>query len=209
MEENKIKRTWVYLDSPASFEIASCSCGNENTQWSEYQKHLWCDKCEIDFIPEHNGIFDMPIPMNTMKLMGITFSRIDLETQELKVLGENNNYLNAYFFKEFKENMKVKIILTDNDLERPVYYEACMILNEDELKIIEIDNKCPNLNCKVELPIYDENGVINFWNFNVTKNEDGIHFNNEDETNLFCKWLLSQKIIQNLPQKEEKEKPKL
>lgn len=69
------KRTWWYLQSPSHFEIATCKCGNPNPLWSEYKGHLWCDVCNIDFIPEHNGIFDGPIAVGAATLMGISFDR--------------------------------------------------------------------------------------------------------------------------------------
>lgn len=79
MEEEKLielqKRTWWFIQPPTAFDIAPCSCGNEDTQWSEFKKHLWCDKCQKDFIPEHNGIFDSPISAGVANIMGIKFDR--------------------------------------------------------------------------------------------------------------------------------------
>ena len=80
---NKERREWCYIQQPIWYEIAPCSCGNENTQWSEFKKHIWCDICNIDFIPEHNGIFDGSIPFHCAELMGISFDRIDLTTFEV------------------------------------------------------------------------------------------------------------------------------
>lgn len=77
-------RTWCYVQYPKVFDIAPCSCGNHETQWSEFKKHLWCDKCEKDFVPEHNGVFDGPIAVNISKMFGVTFDRIDLATQALQ-----------------------------------------------------------------------------------------------------------------------------
>lgn len=62
MESNLKKRVNCYIQPPRVFDIAPCSCGNADTQWSEYEGHLWCAKCEKDFIPEHTGIFSGPIP---------------------------------------------------------------------------------------------------------------------------------------------------
>jgi hypothetical protein len=74
------KRTWAYLQPPKAFEMAPCACGNHDTQWSEFAKHLWCAKCEIDFLPEHAGIFDGPIPSQLAHMMGIRFDRVQLES---------------------------------------------------------------------------------------------------------------------------------
>lgn len=83
IKEHKRKRTWVYVMKPKLYGIAPCKCGNEDTQWSEYKKHLWCDKCEIDFIPAHNGVFDGPILVNTANLLGIDFRKYDLKTKKI------------------------------------------------------------------------------------------------------------------------------
>ena len=80
MKKEKSKRTWCYVLSPSKFEMPGCSCGNHNTQWSEFDNHLWCDHCRKDFIPANNGIFDGPIPMKLASLMGIHFDRFNLGT---------------------------------------------------------------------------------------------------------------------------------
>lgn len=88
--ESLEKREWVYIMDPSDYEVAPCSCGNQKTQWSEYKDHIWCDKCQKDFIPEHFGLFDGPIAINTCKMLGISFDRVDLKTK--KVLRFDNNY---------------------------------------------------------------------------------------------------------------------
>lgn len=79
-----VKRTWCYVQQPKVYCLSPCKCGNEDVQWSEWQKHLWCEKCQIDFIPECDGIFDGPIPVGAATLMGICFDRINLETNEIE-----------------------------------------------------------------------------------------------------------------------------
>jgi len=78
------RRTWVYVQPPSMYEIAPCSCGNEATQWSEFRHHLWCGKCGKDFVPEHNGIFDGPIPVMACLMLGISFDRFNLETRQIE-----------------------------------------------------------------------------------------------------------------------------
>jgi hypothetical protein len=78
------RRTWVYIQSPSEYEIAGCPCGNLDTQWSEWRGYLWCSACERDFIPEHGGIFDGPIPVNAAHLLGFSFDRINLATNEIE-----------------------------------------------------------------------------------------------------------------------------
>jgi hypothetical protein len=81
-----IKRTHVYVCRPAVYEISGCKCGNNDPDWSEFEGHLWCATCQIDFIPEHNGIFDGPIPVNAMRLLGAPVDRICLVTGEVERL---------------------------------------------------------------------------------------------------------------------------
>ena len=89
-KENLEKREWVYVMDPSSYEVAPCSCGNTETKWSEYKDHIWCDKCQKDFIPEHFGLFDGPIAIEVCRLLGISFDRVDLKTDT--ILRFDNNY---------------------------------------------------------------------------------------------------------------------
>ena len=77
------KRKWAYAQPPSIYDISGCPCGNNDTQWSEYKDHLWCDKCLKDFIPESYGIFDGPITVQVCNLLGIYFDVINLETMEI------------------------------------------------------------------------------------------------------------------------------
>jgi hypothetical protein len=78
------KRTWIYTQRPAVYEMAGCDCGNQDPDWSEFEKHLWCATCKKDFIPAHVGIFDGPIPVNCCAMLGIKFDRFNLETQQIE-----------------------------------------------------------------------------------------------------------------------------
>ena len=69
------KREWHYLQPPGAFSIAPCECGNAATVWSEYEDHCWCERCQKDFKPSHNGIFDGPIPMGLVHSLGVRFDR--------------------------------------------------------------------------------------------------------------------------------------
>ncbi len=80
------KRTWIYVQRPRQYEISGCPCGNEDPDWSEYKGHLWCATCQKDFIPERDGIFGGPIPVNGAALMGIDLRRFNLETQKVEEL---------------------------------------------------------------------------------------------------------------------------
>jgi hypothetical protein len=70
---------------PSAFEMAGChGCGNEEPEWSEFKNHLWCNCCQVDYIPTHNGIFDGPVPIGVCELLGISFDRFNLETQQVE-----------------------------------------------------------------------------------------------------------------------------
>lgn len=84
MEPVLVKRTWAYLQPPKAFEVAPCACGNEDTQWSEFEKHCWCDICQKDFIPAHSGVFDGPIPVKVAAMLGLRFDRVILATHQVE-----------------------------------------------------------------------------------------------------------------------------
>ena len=78
------KRRSVLIQPPSAYAISPCSCGNADTQWSEFEQHLWCEVCKKDFIPAHNGIFDGPIPVMAAQMLGISFDLFNLETQTIE-----------------------------------------------------------------------------------------------------------------------------
>jgi hypothetical protein len=77
-------RAWRFLQPPAAFGIAPCTCGNSATGWSELDKHLRCDTCGKDFVPAHRGVFDGPIRFRTAHLEGLNFDRLNLQTGEVE-----------------------------------------------------------------------------------------------------------------------------
>ncbi len=77
------KRTWCYVQSPDNFDFPAHDCGTIATQWSEYKGHLWCEECQKDFIPSHNGVFDGPIPVATAMMLGMSFHTVDLATGKI------------------------------------------------------------------------------------------------------------------------------
>lgn len=83
----KIKRTHIYASTPKSFSIRCPKGKNHKIEWSEYEKHIWCYKCERDyFLPygtSYTGIFSGPILFNVAEAMGCDFRRINLITDEI------------------------------------------------------------------------------------------------------------------------------
>ena len=78
------KRSWIYVQRPVEYGIAPCGCGNSDPDWSEFQGHLWCGLCTKDFMPEHSGVFDWPIPTHTATMLGMCFDRINLGTRQVE-----------------------------------------------------------------------------------------------------------------------------
>ncbi len=94
MEHGKPKRTWSYLQPPAAYGLPPCECGNTEVQWSEYVGHLWCEKCQKDFVPAHGGIFDGPIPAQAAATMGVRFDRVLIATGQIERFdGESGRYV--------------------------------------------------------------------------------------------------------------------
>ncbi len=103
------KRKWFYIAQPKDFCIPACSCGNEETQWSEYEKHLWCSKCEKDFIPENNGIFDGPILIEVAQNLGVNFNRFNIEKEKIEVLDSKFNYIEVQYFENIVKNNYIDV----------------------------------------------------------------------------------------------------
>jgi hypothetical protein len=60
-------------------------CGGSNIEWSEFESHIWCYDCNKDvLIPSaYAGVFGGPIPWEISKLLGLCFSRINLESKRI------------------------------------------------------------------------------------------------------------------------------
>jgi hypothetical protein len=84
------KRKWMYVQNPPDYGIAPCICGNHETVYSEWHDHIWCPKCQIDFVPLHWGIFDGPIPVNVAQMLGMCFDRYYLETHTIEKFNKDD-----------------------------------------------------------------------------------------------------------------------
>ena len=73
------KRTWVYILPPARYEITCDLCGKNNIEWSEWEGMIWCYDCQKD-TRGTGGLFDGPIPMGAMNILGLSLDRIDVAT---------------------------------------------------------------------------------------------------------------------------------
>lgn len=136
------KRTWSYIQQPKEHEIAPCSCGNADTQWSEYEKHIWCEKCQKDFIPEHNGIFDVPVGITISLMLNITFDRFNLITQQVESidrLEESDGailYLVCHDIEKFFNEKKIFIDIKHYEIEKKLSIrQGVLTISSGEIKI--------------------------------------------------------------------------
>ena len=77
------RRTWHYVMNPRDYEIHCDKCGGLNIQWSEYEHMIWCYDCKVD-TPGDGGIFDGPIPMGLMEMLGISLDRWNMKKQRIE-----------------------------------------------------------------------------------------------------------------------------
>ena len=75
-----VKRTWIYVCKPAKYDITCNVCGGTNIDWSEYEHRIWCYDCKLD-LPGTPGIFDGPIPIGIMEILGAPLWRIYLKSK--------------------------------------------------------------------------------------------------------------------------------
>ena len=78
------KRKFCYVGHPVKmYDIPGCNwCGGINVAYSEFVDFLWCLDCKKEYRPDYWGIFDGPIPMGLVKMMGVSFDRVNLKTGE-------------------------------------------------------------------------------------------------------------------------------
>lgn len=171
------KRTWCYIQQPAKHEMAACSCGNVKTQWSEYKEHLWCANCEKDFIPEHSGVFSGPIPIMTSRMLGLSFDRFNIITEQAEILDESSLPSNLHYvpcfdvyclFQNKQVDVDVKYFVDNKFLTE----NATLSYQNGELKI-ELKEKLNNFKAK------NFNVTINFgypqtksFNLDISINDD-------------------------------------
>lgn len=83
-KENLVKRDWCFADHPSMFEIKCNRCGeHDSITWSEYQRHIWCYKCEDDILVS-GSLLDGPVPVFAASIMGVSFDRIILSTEKVE-----------------------------------------------------------------------------------------------------------------------------
>lgn len=195
------KRTHVFLQPPSHFEISGCSCGNDNTQWSEYVKHIWCDKCQIDFIPEHGGVFDGPIPVKISHMLGLSFDRLNLQTNQVEMFTTEGYYVKGMnFYLDRQVEAKKEITLKyGNDL-------IPLFMDTDTADII-CDVSVKNGNYSLIIYTISVLKEVNEWKFELEVKNNTFKICECEEFETFKKFLLNQKLDIKFPNLK-KEKPR-
>ena len=200
------KRTWTYIQPPLDHEMAPCSCGNENTQWSEYEKHLWCDKCQKDFIPEHGGIFDSPVGIGAARICGITFDRYNLETKQIELLDDFVQYIVCYKLQDILLTKKIPIEIKEKDFKDTVIiHKGILSFNSGEITISAEEKLSGQIENDFTTTI--NIGYPNIYkiklNLNISGNLQDFKAN-EDETLLkFKQFLLNKELEYTLKMNEK------
>lgn len=91
------RREWHYVHKPSDYEYSPCpKCSGHNTWWSEWAGYIWCYDCEIDYKPASGGVFDGPVCMEILKLLGLSCDRVNVLTGEVETPRVENGELNYY-----------------------------------------------------------------------------------------------------------------
>jgi hypothetical protein len=85
LQAPKVQRTHCYVQKPVNYEIFCPLCQGHNTEWSEFEKHIWCHDCKQDVLLPllDAGIFNGPIPTSVAEMVGLSFDRINIDTLDI------------------------------------------------------------------------------------------------------------------------------
>ncbi len=193
---NKTKT--VFLQQPYYYEISGCECGNEHTQWSEYEEHVWCDNCQIDFKPEFGGVFDGPIPVGTSALLGVFFHRLNLENNEVEFFTSKGKYVSCInFIQKNKGIVNIKTIECDD-------YNLNINLSN-----FEIEGYLKEDIHEIYFGLITTKKKIEEWKLIVKKENNNIVFIQNDDLSLFMKTISNQRLESSLEIKQTTKQNKI
>ncbi len=100
------KRKWHYLYPPKAFECKCEKCNGRNLTWSEWDNHLWCYDCQIDFDPKdsaYSGVFSGPIPIGVSSTLGLSFDRYMMQEDRIERFNINTlKWDKDWFFYKYE-----------------------------------------------------------------------------------------------------------
>lgn len=113
LQAPKVKRTHCYVQKPGEYMIYCPLCHSQNTEWSEFEKHIWCPDCKQDvLVPLLNaGIFSGPIAIMVANMLGLSFSRINIDTLDIIMYDQNDHgpFDNTWVRDEFLSKYMAKV----------------------------------------------------------------------------------------------------
>lgn len=187
------KRKWCYLQSPSSYQVAGCDCGNENTQWSEYQEHLWCSICQKDFKPANNGIFDGPIAVNTCAMFGTYFHRVNLESGNIEALGSKGHYTPGIELSKNINNRVFDVLVrSPNDK----YFLKAHLTLDKKIQIDILDSDGDGV-YQLEAFIFNK-AQFNSWSLKINHEKGNTFFIEDEDYESFSKYILTIKLENNI-----------
>jgi len=78
------------VQEPKEYEMHCDICKGTNITWSEYDHMIWCYDCQKD-TKGFGGVFEGPIAIGAMSLLGMSLDRINLRTGKRSTLRMNEN----------------------------------------------------------------------------------------------------------------------
>lgn len=179
------KREFCYLQHPAVYDIAPCNCGSGNYTWSEYEDHLWCFTCEIDFKPKHWGIFDGPIPFNLSNLLGIHFYRVELKSGEYFAPNLNLNYHKVLNFDKFIEldlDLIFEFELLHSNYEKETESFTTTLYYDEKGLHFSSNQKLEDGTYTSKITTYSKDIGFKDWILSFTSNNNSLSLNENEET---------------------------
>lgn len=106
------KRTWHYAHHPSMFDVHCELCGEkEDINWSEFQKHMWCYKCEKD-VEITNSLLNGPIQVGIAEILGVNFDIRIIATDKIlkydSVSGKHINMEKVDNFEKIRELLEFR-----------------------------------------------------------------------------------------------------
>ena len=155
------KRAWVYLQEPSKYGVSGCSCGNDDVQWSEYEKHVWCPKCKLDFIPKSSGVFDGPVMLHTARMLGLDFSRYNIKAEKFEMLTDLGTYIDVQRAQDILDKKKINVILNDSTLRQNTVFCYETLKLEGDFKNSFVDMEFAiNFENRRELKMFNLKGQL-------------------------------------------------
>lgn len=188
------KRAYCFLQPPHVYEISGCDCGNSNTQWSEYEKHIWCEICKKDFIPKSNGIFDAPIMLHLCESLGIYFHKIDLQNNCIKAFSINSTkYIDMLVLSKKEKEYCVNCIAVDSSGNQE---KTQLIINCMGYKI-NFCNEVPLSNDLWTVQIVAFNAAsVDSWHLRLQVNNNKWEIKDNDANISFLNYLLKHTLLE-------------